>query len=117
MNGRAVVALLVVLGDDLPVGGQLVGVAVDDHQILGPVATHHVFEAGDVVGEFDVGTAGVDEQPAVPVDQAQLGEAELAGVEAVVESRCTAQTPVEPIRPGVVGAHDAAPLRGGAARE
>ena len=48
MDRRAVVALLVVLGDDLPVGGELVGVARDDRQVFGAVRRRRPPRAGDV---------------------------------------------------------------------
>ena len=81
MDRGAVVALLVVLGDDLPVGGQLVGVPVHHHQVLGPIRRDDVLPTRYVLGEFGVLAAGVDEQPAVPVLQAQFCQPELVGLE------------------------------------
>jgi len=69
VDGRAVVALLVVLGDHLPIGGQFVGVPGDDGQVLGAVRADDVLQARDVLAEVHVRSAGIDEQPAVPVDQ------------------------------------------------
>ena len=72
-----------------------------DREILGAVASHDFVQTRYVCGEFGIFTAGVGEQPAVPVDQAQRGEAELVGLEAlhVTESGRVAQPAVQPIRP------------------
>ena len=71
---------------------------VDDGQVLGTVGADDVLQTRDVLGEFGVLAAGVDEQPAVPVDQSQFGEPELVGVEAVdvLEARRIAQRAVQP---------------------
>ena len=112
VDGGAVVALLVVLDDHLPVGGELVGVPGDDGEILRPVGTDDVLQPCDVRAEFDVLGAGVDEQPAVEVHQRELGEPELARVEPLdsAEPRRIAQRAVQPIGPRMVGAHDGSAL-------
>ena len=83
-----------------------------DRQVLGAVPPDDIVQTRDVFGEFGVVTARVDEQPAVPVDQPKLGETELGGLEAVdvLEAGRIAQPAVEPVRPRVVRADDAAPL-------
>ena len=72
-----------------------------DGQIFGAVRSHDLVQTRNVGGEFGVLTAGVDEQPAVPVDQPQFGEPELVGIEAlhVAEPGRIAQPAVQPIRP------------------
>src|SRR5690349_5604688 len=119
MDGGAVVALLVVLGDDFPIGGQLVGMAGDDGEVLWAVGLDDGIPTRDVVFEFDVVTAGVDEQPAVPVDQTQFGETELVGVEVlrVAEAGCIAQSAIESVGPRVVWTDDRAALGGRVARQ
>ena len=113
VDRRAVVALLVVLGDHLPVGRELVGVGRHGDQVLGPVRRDDLVEPGDVVIERAAVAGRVDEDPAVPDDDRDREQPELALVEALElaeASRCVAQGAVQLVAPGVVRADDAAPL-------
>jgi hypothetical protein len=66
VDSRTVVALLVVLDDDLPVGGELIRVSGDDRQVFGPVCAHNVLEPRDVLGEICVAPARVASRASSP---------------------------------------------------
>ena len=66
-----------------------------------------------MLGEVGGFPAGIDEKPAMPVDQPKFGQAELCVVE-VIESGGIAQFAVELERPRVVRTDHAAPFGGGA---
>ena len=85
----AVVALLVVLDDHLPVRRELVGVARHGDQVLGPVAADDLLHPGDVLLERTAVRGRVDEEPAVPVDDRDREQPELALVEALEVAEAT----------------------------
>src|SRR5205807_55745 len=111
VDARAVVALVVVLHDGLPVGGDLVGVVRAGPQRLGTVRGEQVFEGAEVGGQRRCGTGGVDEQPAVPVGDGYLDEAVRGGVEGGDRAHGGrgGERTVEAVGPAVVRADDAAP--------
>ena len=116
----AVVALLVVLDDDLPVRLERVGVGGHGDEVLGPVVGHDLLEAGGVLLERTRLAARVDEHPAVPLHDVQLGQAELRLVEVLEVAEAAgrvAQRAVELVGPRVVGADDRALLHRDAARD
>ena len=85
----------------------------------GRYGADHVLEAGDVVGEFDVGPLGSTNSQPCQLTSRSSASPNSPRVEAldVGESRRVAQPAVESVRPGVVRADDAAPLGGRAARQ
>ena len=116
----AVVALLVVLGDDLPVRLELVGVRRDGDEVLGTVVGDDLFESGGVLLERPALTAGVDEHPAVPLHDVQLDQPELRLVESLEVTEAAggvAQRAVELVVPAVVRADDRSLVDRHAARD
>ena len=111
VDQRAVVALVVVLGDHLPVRRHLVGVPVGDHERARAVRRHDPSQLPQVVGEGrHLGAAqrvqGVAEHPALPDLHRQLHESVGARVEVVdlAEAGGRDQRPRQVVAPGVVGA-------------
>ena len=81
MDERAVVALVVVLEDDLPVAVQVVVVAGQRDEPLRPVGGDQVVQGPDVLGERRGVARPVDEQEPVPALQRQLDQAVLGRAE------------------------------------
>jgi hypothetical protein len=108
VDDGAVVALVVVLGDDLPVRRYLVVVAGARHELLGTVVLYQLPEVAYVLPERGSVAAGVREEPAVPLDDAERHERVTVSVEAreLPEPRSACEGPVEPVRPRVVRAAD-----------
>ena len=109
VDRRAVVTLLVVLDDDLPVRLELVGVRRDGDEVLRAVVGDDLLEAGGVLLEGAGLTARVDEHPAVPLHDVQLGQPELRLVEVLEVAEAAgrvAQRAVELVVPAVVRADD-----------
>ena len=124
MDQRAVVALVVVLGDRLPVRRDLIGMAVTDHQPRQRVRRHHVrqrthmlIERRHLRGSHRV--QRVPEDPPLPHPHRQLGQPVLGELErrVVAEALGADQPTREVVGPRVVGAHHAPPLRGRALRQ
>ena len=115
----AVVALVVVLDDQLPVRRDLVRVRSADHQAPGFVPVDPLREVPHVLLERRRVGRGVHEHPAVPFGHADLGQRELAAVEPgqLAERRRRAQGAVQPVDPGVVRAPDDPGLRAPTAGE
>ncbi len=108
MDGAAVVALLVVLAQDLPVRLDDVVVATGRAQASRRIRGHAVLEPGQVVGQRAGGARGVDEDQPVPFTGGKFDEAVIAGRETIEsgETGGPSEAPVEVIRPRVVGADD-----------
>jgi hypothetical protein len=102
-----VVALLVVLDEDLPVGGHDVVVVGADAQSLGLVDGDEGLEPGEVVVERRGAPRDVDEDEPVPFLGGQLDQPVLRGVEIrpPLEAWRAAQGAVEVVRPRMVRAH------------
>jgi hypothetical protein len=103
-----VVALVVVLGDRLPVRSDRVLVPRGHEHPLGFPGRHQLFEVAHVLGQRERVAAGVHEDPAVPLLHPSGGQRVVLPVEArdIPEARGALQSPVEPVDPGVVGALD-----------
>jgi hypothetical protein len=65
-----VVALVVVLGQDLPVRRYLVVVAGGDDELLAAVVSDHILQIACVCLEWGRVAAGVGEEPALPLHDA-----------------------------------------------
>ena len=103
MDDRAVVALVVVLAQDLPVRLGLVLVAVAPDEPVGR-EPGQVGEVGGYLGERrPVGRQGQVEEPVHRVDT-HRDQAGARGVEVVVHVRRADEPAVEPVGPGVVRA-------------
>ena len=118
VDERAVVALVVVLRDHLPVRGDLVGVTVGERQRPAVVRRQDALQLAEVLVErrhplVTHRVERVPEHPTRPEPHRQLHQAVLLGAEAglVAEARCPDQLTVGAVGPGVVGALDALPLR------
>ena len=108
VNGSAVVTLVEVLDDDLPIRFNLVLLPLTDGQPIGLVGCEHAGEVADLLIQGRRDSVEVDEEPAAPgVDGNRyqrvvaLVEAEQAG-----EARGGPQRAVEAIGPRVVRAAD-----------
>ena len=77
------VALVVVLGQDLPVGCNLVVVAGGDFELTAGVVPDEFLEVARVLGERGRVAACVGEEPAVPLDDAYGDERASAPLEAL----------------------------------
>ena len=119
VDRRAVVALVVVLGQDLPVGRRVVLVRAGDDQPAHLVRREQLVERAERVVERGGLARAVDEDQAVPLRDRQLDQAPLAGVEAgpALEAGGRAQVPVQAVGPGVVRADDHALAGRRAARQ
>ncbi len=119
VDHRAVVALVVVLGEDLPVGRGVVVVLPGYHQALHLIGRDDVLQRAQRVRERGGRARTVDEDQPVPFGDRQLDQAPLTGHETrpVLEARGGPQAPVQPICPGVIGADDHLLLGGGPARQ
>jgi hypothetical protein len=109
MDHRAVVALLVVLDDDLPVRLHVVLVRLGGHQRLRVVRRDDRLELADVLTELPGGAGPVDEDPAVPLMHPDRREGERGPVVVLVdvpEVRRPDQASVVPVGPRVVRADD-----------
>ncbi len=119
MDRRAVIALVVVLGENLPVGGGIVFVPAGDHEPAHLVRRQHGIQRPKCVVERCGHASAIHEDEAVPLDARQLDQAPLTRVEArlVLEARSRAQAPVKAVRPRVVRADDHALGGSSAARQ
>ncbi len=106
VDHRAVVALVVVLGEDLPVGRDHVFVAAGHPQPLRFVGGDHRVEGGQRLVERRRPTRSVDEDQAVPFGDRQFGEPELRRLEAfeLLEPRRRPHLALQGVRPRVIGA-------------
>ncbi len=113
MDSRAVVALVVVLGDDLPVRADLVGDAPGGPEPLEGIAAHPVGNRA----ERGVEAAGprargpeIQEEEAAPLgDRARVQREVLRAQRRIlVEKRGAEQLPVERVGPGVIRTADRA---------
>ena len=100
------VALVVVLADDLPVGGDLVRVPGPAHEPLGGVRPDQGVQGAQVLGERGRRPGRVDEHPPVPHLGRQLDQAVAGLVERLdpLEARRHDHLPGEVVRPRVVRA-------------
>ena len=114
---RAVVALVVVLGQDLPVGRDLVVVLAAHHEPAQFVGGDQLVQTSQGVGQRPGSSGSINENQPVPLLHREFDEAPGVGVEAgpVLEARGGAQVPFQAVGPRVVRADDDAGLRGGAA--
>jgi hypothetical protein len=117
VDQRAVIALVVVLRDDLPVGRDLVGVAGFDFEPGRVVRRDELVEGAQVIGERCGGAGGVHENPAVPLHRGQLYEPVPPGLEALAHARRGLQRAGQLIGPSVVRADDGPPIAGGTGRQ
>ncbi len=108
MDDRAVVALLVVLDDDLPVGLDDVVMPGDGAQPFRGVWRDDGLDGSDVRTERARIACRIGENPAVPLDDPDRRQPELRGVEALdaAITRRAAQRSVQAVRPAVVRADD-----------
>ncbi len=115
MDRRAVIALVVVLGENLPVGGGIVFVPAGDHEPAHLVRRQHGIQRPKCVVERCGHASAVHEDQAVPLGARQLDQAPLTRVEArlVLEARSRAQAPVKAVRPRVIRAYDRLPRHRG----
>src|ERR671910_228298 len=105
VDGGAVVALVVVLGQSLPVRRYLVVVAGSDDELLATVVPDQLLQVAGMLLERRGVAAGVREDPTVPLHDAHRDEGALGLVEPIglSEARRASKLPVEPVGPGVVG--------------
>ena len=110
VDRRAVVALVVVLRQHLPVGVDHVLVAGQRDQRLDAVGGDDLVQSAQLVRQRARVTGGVDEDVAVPLLRRDGHQRELGGVEPghVTEVRGGDQPPVQGVGPGVVRADDGA---------
>ena len=108
MDRRAVVALVIVLGDRLPVRLDGVLMRGADEQTIGLPPPHEGVEASDVLPERRRRTVRVDEDPSLPFMDPSRDERVVGLREPfqVAETRGGAERPVELVDPCVVGALD-----------
>jgi hypothetical protein len=113
VDGGAVVALVVVLGEDLPVRSGVVAAGRGDDQPRRLMGCDDLVQGGQ---RPRAGRAAgtVDEHQAVPFGRGQRRERPACGVE-VTEPGRAAQLPGQRVRPGVVRADDRPRARGRAA--
>ena len=104
------VALVVVLGEDLPVGSHGVGVAPGHVQPRHLVGGHHLVQGAQRLLEGCRRAGAVHEDQAVPLGTGKRGEAVVGGIEPVevLEPGGCPHRTLERVRPGVVGADDSA---------
>src|SRR5687768_18606632 len=74
MYGGAVIALVVVLGQDLPVRRDLVVVAGGDDEVLTAVVSDQIPQIAHVFLELGCVAAGVDEKPSLPLYDAVVAD-------------------------------------------
>ena len=113
MDERAVVALVVVLDRDLPVGRQLVLVGDGGPQALALPRGRQCAEPAQVILEGPRRAVHVDEHPATPLGVAHREKPHRSRVEVrhVPEVGRQPERPVELVAPGVVRALDDSPDR------
>ena len=101
MDHGAVVTLLVVLAQDLPVRLHHVVVTTGGPQAFGFVGTDEGLEPENVIGEGTGGPGGVDEEQPVPLLGGQRHQSVVGGIEPVqgFEPGRAAQRAVEMVRP------------------
>ena len=104
----AVVALVVVLHDDLPVRRELVLVARPEHQGLRRVVVDREARVADPLGERLRVAARVEEEPAVPRLERHLHQREALSRDVELEARRRTQVALQAVDPGVVRAPDPA---------
>ena len=117
MHGAAVVALVVVLDDDLPVREDVVRDAPGRAEVLERIVPGPLRDAAELVDEGP-GRGQVDENEAAPGMDGRRVERELLLPEAVAlaQERRDPELAVEPVRPCVIRAPDGPPepsVRGG----
>src|ERR1700722_13037053 len=107
VDHRAVVALLVVLVHDLPVGIYDVFVAPFCHESFRLVRGHERFEAGEMTVDRRGVSGCVHEYPTVPLLAGELDETVGRHIEGGgIEARRHPKVSVELVGPGVVRADD-----------
>ena len=119
MGDRHVVALEVVVGHDLPVGGlRAVGLVVDAHR-LHPVALDPLPQSPKLLGERRGVDVEIHEQEAAEALDARREKTEPALVQALDRSglRDADQISIEPVGPPVIAAADRLAALAGAAQE
>ena len=106
VDARAVVALVVVLHDDLPVRRHLVMMCGPQDQLLGSVGADQLIQVSHVLEEGDRGSRWIHEQPAVPFadGRGQQSFVDRIGGGKVLEAGSAAKAAVQRVRPGVIGA-------------
>ncbi len=108
VDRAAVVALVEVLGDDLPVGGDVVDLGRASSQVGQRVAPHALGDGAELVGQGRrLVRREVHEDPAAPGVHAHRVEPEGVAVEPLHEGG-PPQATVEAVAPGVVRTADAA---------
>jgi hypothetical protein len=118
MDGRAVVALVVVLHHELPVGGHLVLVLRRHQQPGHSVRVQPVGQAVQVLADRGRGAVGVDEDEALPLGDPHLDQAHPVGVQGVpVRAGHLVQPAAQVVHPVVVLAGDEPAGRRAAAGE
>src|SRR5215207_10300563 len=119
MDQRAVVTLVVVLDDDLPVGRHVVFVPGAADKRLRTIRSDERVQRSDMVGEGWPVACRVDEDPVVPDGDRKLNEAELSTVDVSqpVEARRSDERTAEGVVPRVIGTDERLPAGGGASRQ
>src|SRR5215212_9343190 len=108
VDRRAVVALVVVLNQDLPVRRHLVAVPGDRHELTGAVVPDHLSQVAHMLLERRRVSARVREQPPLPLSDPDRYERVVGPIKSgyPAESRSPLQAPVQPVSPRVVRATD-----------
>ena len=119
MDQRAVVALVVVLDNHLPVCDDRVLALGSVNQLLGVVGGNERVEVTDMVGDRWTVTSRIDEDPPVPHGRRKLGESVVGCLEPrdPVKVRCPCERSVECVVPGVVRADERLPAGGRTGRQ
>ena len=102
MDGPAVVALVVVLRDDLPVGIHVVREAQSESEVRERVASDAVGHGAELVEQRGARRLR-DPQPATPCVGRQRGQVEVGSID-VIRVRSMHERTVEGIGPRVIGA-------------
>jgi hypothetical protein len=119
VDAGAVVALVVVLGDQLPVGRDPVGEAPADPKRRQRVAAQPLRHGAELGGQRNgLGGGQVEEDEPAPGRRPDRVQPESGRVEAVhvLGPGCAQQGTVQPVGPGVVGAAQRPDLAGGRRR-
>src|SRR5215212_2846781 len=108
VDGGAVVTLVVVLDEYLPVSLDLVAAPGDRHELAGAMVPDHLPQIAHVLLEGRRVPARVREQPPLPLGDPGRHERVIGPVEAgtTAETRSPLQAPVQPIRPSMIRAAD-----------
>src|SRR4051812_14983133 len=105
MHGAAVVALVVVLGDDLPIGGDLIRDASPDDELIQRIAVDPRGNGAELVDKFGATVGQPNEDEPTPLREREPPEAELPRLDVVYPWR-GAQRSIESVRPEVIGTTD-----------